>query len=79
MQAYSAFRNPLYVSTVNAINDSSSAIALSKNCGSPKGIAIAPTTLIAVSTAVTGLNGIHSHCAAFQLKRFIMLTINNTS
>jgi hypothetical protein len=36
------------------INDTSSVIALSMNCGSPKGIAVAPTILIIVSTMTTG-------------------------
>ena len=34
--------SPKRIITANVINDSSSAIALSRNCGSPKGIAIAP-------------------------------------
>jgi hypothetical protein len=35
------------------------------NCGSPNGIAIAPTTLIAASTAMTGLKGMALFCRNF--------------
>lgn len=67
MQAYSANLASGIVLTVNlshkrittakVINESSSAIALSMNCGAPNGMAIAPTTLITVSTMTTGGGG----------------------
>jgi hypothetical protein len=38
------------------------------NCGSPKGIAIAPTTLIAAITATTGLSDIENSFAAISIK-----------
>ncbi len=50
------------------MNDSSSAIALSKNFGSPKGIAIAPTTLIPTSTMTMEVYGIAILIAKISIK-----------
>jgi hypothetical protein len=63
MQAYSAIfardtfltinLSPKRIIIAKVIKDSSSAMALSMNCGAPKGIAIAPIMLITVSTMTT--------------------------
>jgi len=50
--------SPKRITIAKVTNDSSSAIALPKNCGSPNGIAIAPTMLITISTMTTGGRGI---------------------
>jgi hypothetical protein len=68
MQAYSANfasgtlltvnLSPKRITIAKVTKDSSSAIALSMNCGAPNGMATAPTMLITVSMMTTGGRGI---------------------
>ncbi|MDQ3947870.1 MAG: hypothetical protein M3218_01955 [Thermoproteota archaeon] len=48
------------------MNESSSATVLSRNCASPKGIAVVPTMLIATSTMTTGEKSITISLPKFQ-------------
>ena len=58
------------------VNDSSSAIALSKNCTSAKRIAIALTKIIATSTMTIGVMASQFLFAKITIKAFL-LTLNN--